>query len=94
MTTSRLDSGSTTSHTSSATPGATPPAQLMLWRLLQFLAQCLQRAQPRGWCFPRLLPLSTEDAWDQFPGGYVKDRLGDQREGSEWEPIKILLEGD
>jgi hypothetical protein len=23
----------------------------------------------------------------------VKDRLGDQRGGSEWEPIKILLEG-
>jgi hypothetical protein len=22
------------------------------------------------------------------------DRLGDQRGGSEWEPIKILLEGD
>jgi hypothetical protein len=27
-------------------------------------------------------------------GGRVKDRLGDQRGGSEWEPIKILLEGD
>jgi hypothetical protein len=26
--------------------------------------------------------------------GNVKDRLGDQRGGSEWEPIKILLEGD
>jgi hypothetical protein len=24
----------------------------------------------------------------------MKDRLGDQRGGSEWEPIKILLEGD
>jgi hypothetical protein len=24
----------------------------------------------------------------------VKDRIGDQRGGSEWEPIKILLEGD
>jgi hypothetical protein len=24
----------------------------------------------------------------------VKDRLGDQRGGSEWELIKILLEGD
>jgi hypothetical protein len=24
----------------------------------------------------------------------VKDRLGDQRGGSEWEPIKILLVGD
>jgi hypothetical protein len=24
----------------------------------------------------------------------VKDRLGDQKGGSEWEPIKILLEGD
>jgi hypothetical protein len=24
----------------------------------------------------------------------LKDRLGDQRGGSEWEPIKILLEGD
>jgi hypothetical protein len=27
-------------------------------------------------------------------GLYMKDRLGDQRGGSEWEPIKILLEGD
>jgi hypothetical protein len=26
--------------------------------------------------------------------GLVKDRLGDQRRGSESEPIKILLEGD
>jgi hypothetical protein len=26
--------------------------------------------------------------------GFMKDRLGDQRGGSEWEPIKILLEGD
>jgi hypothetical protein len=25
--------------------------------------------------------------------GIVKDRLGDQRGGSAWEPIKILLEG-
>jgi hypothetical protein len=24
----------------------------------------------------------------------LKDRKGDQRGGSEWEPIKILLEGD
>jgi hypothetical protein len=24
----------------------------------------------------------------------LKDRLGDQRGGSEWEPIKILLGGD
>jgi hypothetical protein len=24
----------------------------------------------------------------------LKDRLGDQRGGSEWESIKILLEGD
>jgi hypothetical protein len=24
----------------------------------------------------------------------LKDRLGDQRGGSEWEPIKNLLEGD
>jgi hypothetical protein len=43
---------------------------LLLRRLLRFLAQCLQRAQPQGWCFPQLLPLSTEDTWDQFPGGY------------------------
>jgi hypothetical protein len=27
-------------------------------------------------------------------GTRVKDRLGDQRGGSEWEPIKILIEGD
>jgi hypothetical protein len=27
-------------------------------------------------------------------GVRVKDRLGDQRGGSEWELIKILLEGD
>jgi hypothetical protein len=26
--------------------------------------------------------------------GQLKDRLGYQRGGSEWEPIKILLEGD
>jgi hypothetical protein len=26
--------------------------------------------------------------------GVLKDRLGDQRGGSEWESIKILLEGD
>jgi hypothetical protein len=26
--------------------------------------------------------------------GRMKDRLGDQRGGSEWEPIKILLKGD
>jgi hypothetical protein len=26
--------------------------------------------------------------------GPLKDRIGDQRGGSEWEPIKILLEGD
>jgi hypothetical protein len=25
--------------------------------------------------------------------GNLKDRLGDQRGGSEWEPIKILREG-
>jgi hypothetical protein len=25
---------------------------------------------------------------------FLKDRLGDQRGGSEWEPIKILLEED
>jgi hypothetical protein len=24
----------------------------------------------------------------------LKDRLGNQRGGSEWEPIKIFLEGD
>jgi hypothetical protein len=27
-------------------------------------------------------------------GTYVKDRLGDQRGRSEWEPIKILLQGE
>jgi hypothetical protein len=26
--------------------------------------------------------------------GYMMDQIGDQRGGSEWEPIKILLEGD
>jgi hypothetical protein len=30
----------------------------------------------------------------QVGGGSMKDRLDDQRGGSEWEPIKILLEGD
>jgi hypothetical protein len=29
-----------------------------------------------------------------FFASRLKDRLGDQRGGSEWEPIKILLEGD
>jgi hypothetical protein len=34
--------------------------------------------------------------WERQPmKEQVKDRLGDQRGGgSEWEPIKILLEGD
>jgi hypothetical protein len=32
--------------------------------------------------------LPTDVMWE------LKDRLGDQRGGSEWEPIKILLEGD
>jgi hypothetical protein len=40
------------------------------------------------------------EAWRLFREAYperdfLKDRLGDQRGGgSEWEPIKILLEGD
>jgi hypothetical protein len=32
-----------------------------------------------------------EMRWELYP---LKDRLGDQRGGSEWEPIKILLGGD
>jgi hypothetical protein len=47
-----------------------PPAQWLLRRLVWLLAQCPQRAQPRGWCFPQFLPLSTKDTRDQFPGGY------------------------
>jgi hypothetical protein len=31
---------------------------------------------------------------DEKMEAYLKDRLGDQRGGSEWEPIKILLERD
>jgi hypothetical protein len=42
---------------------------LLLWSPPRFPAQCLQPAQPRGWCLPRLLPLSTQDIRDQFPGG-------------------------
>jgi hypothetical protein len=42
--------------------------------------------------------LKTEDLLPLVNSGFlrekVKDRLGDQRGGSEWEPIKILLEGD
>jgi hypothetical protein len=29
-----------------------------------------------------------------FPGRPLKDRYGEPERGSEWEPIKILLEGD
>jgi hypothetical protein len=38
----------------------------------------------------------TVDTGYVQPMDFLKDRLGDQRGGggSEWEPIKILLEGD
>jgi hypothetical protein len=42
-------------------------------------------------------PRSTGPLWQvhrRHGSGLLKDRLGDQRGGSEWEPIKILLEGD
>jgi hypothetical protein len=44
-----------------------PPARGLLLRLLGSSAPSLQRAQPRGWCFPRLRPLSTEDIWVSLP---------------------------
>jgi hypothetical protein len=37
-------------------------------------------------------PLAEEAKRCELKG--LKDRLGEQRGGSEWEPIKILLEGD
>jgi hypothetical protein len=33
--------------------------------------------------------ISSVDCW--YISSPMKDRLGDQRGGSEWEPIKILL---
>jgi hypothetical protein len=47
-----------------------PPAQLLLQWPPRFPAQRLQSAQPQGWRYPRLLPLSTQDIRDQFPGGF------------------------
>jgi hypothetical protein len=44
-----------------------PPARGLLRRLLGSPAASLQRAPPRGWCFPRLRPLSTEDIRISFP---------------------------
>jgi hypothetical protein len=42
-----------------------------------------------------LLPVGTQQAHSKQTSTYkLKDRLGDQRGGSEWEPIKVLLEGD
>jgi hypothetical protein len=40
-----------------------PPARGLLRRHLGSPAPSLQRALPRGWCFLRLRPLSTEDNW-------------------------------
>jgi hypothetical protein len=40
----------------------------------RFPAQRLQPAQPRGWCFPRLLPLPTQDIRDKFPGALATTR--------------------
>jgi hypothetical protein len=39
---------------------------------------------------PRIVVHHNKD----IPLPTLKDRLGDQRGGSEWEPIRILLEGD
>jgi hypothetical protein len=40
------------------------------------------------------IPLKRQKLRVISPQKELKDRLGDQRGGSEWEPIKILLEGD
>jgi hypothetical protein len=39
------------------------------------------------------LGMCVEDVWIGQVA-HLKDRLGDQRGGSEWEPIKILHRGD
>jgi hypothetical protein len=54
-----------------------PPRGLLRWPLpsarglFRWLlgppAPGLQQALPRGWCFPRLQPLSTEDNWISHP---------------------------
>jgi hypothetical protein len=44
-----------------------PPARGLLRRLLGSPTLRLQRAPPRGWCFPRLRPLSTEDIQISLP---------------------------
>jgi hypothetical protein len=44
-----------------------PPAQGLLRRLLGSPTTSLQWAPPRGWCFPRLRPLSTEDIRISLP---------------------------
>jgi hypothetical protein len=44
-----------------------PPARGLLRRLFGSPAPSLQRAPPRGWCFLRLRPLSTEDIQISLP---------------------------
>jgi hypothetical protein len=44
-----------------------PPARGLLRWLLGSPAPSLQRAPPRGWCFPRLRPLSIEDIRISLP---------------------------
>jgi hypothetical protein len=68
-TTSKLTSGRASPRTSSTTPGLLfPPAQMLLQWPPRLPAQRLQPAQPHGWCYPRFLPLSTQDIRDQLPG--------------------------
>jgi hypothetical protein len=70
-TTSKLTSCRASPHTSSATRGLlSPMAQLLLRWPPRLPAQRLQPAQPQGGCYPRLLPLSTQDIRDQFSGGF------------------------
>jgi hypothetical protein len=49
---------------------------------------------PRGWLMPDLIKFSVDDdqtTWEHISEGPIR-RTGEG--GSEWEPIKILLEGD
>jgi hypothetical protein len=56
----------------------------------------LSRPSPGSQTRPKTLTCGwmTTRVGTRKPRRTMKDRLGDQRGGSEWEPIKILLEGD
>jgi hypothetical protein len=51
-----------------------PPARLLLPWPPRFLARRFQPAWLQGWCFPRLLPLSTQDIQYQYLGALTTTR--------------------